>query len=420
MAKTYKNILDDGYTTYHDDGTTSVSYKNVLNNGTTTYHSDGSTSVTYDNVLDHGTTTYHSDGSTSRTYQNVLDPGYTTYHSDGSQSVTYKNMLDPGYTTYETKPKLPVYSAPVPKPKRTGSSGGEYRTSMRNSVNLSSEEYRAKNLRLTNEQMEEYAVYAAALLKSKGVRTAGEITYTEYYDEEEKYGFLNLKTRKVRKSRKIRGEAYWITEHHVKTTENTGDIEEQEEITNEIITVSGRFMREKIVENIYRTGRYEKAVHDFDKEGPVDYRVDLLDHFLKQHGIDMNVSKYFQPEEQKKEAPVPRRTERGVHHLSSDTYTVVTAGLSAANTHALETVKKLAQLLSIDDSEAKDIAMKRKNLEIGNLTKEEADRWVKMLRETGLSVYARGDVRTMKDKTIYPNDACPCGSGKKYRDCHGK
>ena len=64
--------------------------------------------------------------------------------------------------------------------------------------------------------------------------------------------------------------------------------------------------------------------------------------------------------------------------------------------------------------------MKRKDLEIGNLTKEEADRWVKMLRKTGLSAYARGDVRTMKDKTIYPNDACPCGSGKKYKDCHGK
>ena len=109
-----------------------------------------------------------------------------------------------------------------------------------------------------------------------------------------------------------------------------------------------------------------------------------------------------------------------MHHLSSDTYTVVTAGLSAANTHASETVKKLAQLLSIDDAEAKNITMKRKNLEIGNLTKEEADRGVKMLRETGLSAYARGDVRTMKDKTIYPNDPCPCGSGKKYKDCHGK
>jgi preprotein translocase subunit SecA len=24
------------------------------------------------------------------------------------------------------------------------------------------------------------------------------------------------------------------------------------------------------------------------------------------------------------------------------------------------------------------------------------------------------------DKKVYPNDPCPCGSGKKYKQCHGK
>ena len=24
-----------------------------------------------------------------------------------------------------------------------------------------------------------------------------------------------------------------------------------------------------------------------------------------------------------------------------------------------------------------------------------------------------------KKKKIYPNDPCPCGSGKKYKNCHG-
>ena len=30
--------------------------------------------------------------------------------------------------------------------------------------------------------------------------------------------------------------------------------------------------------------------------------------------------------------------------------------------------------------------------------------------------------RTVKrsDKKIMPNDPCPCGSGKKYKFCHGK
>jgi hypothetical protein len=65
MSKTYKNIMDDGYTTYHDNGCKSTTYKNLTDNGYTTYHEDGSTSVTYKNVLDNGSTTFHynSNGS---------------------------------------------------------------------------------------------------------------------------------------------------------------------------------------------------------------------------------------------------------------------------------------------------------------------------------------------------------------------
>lgn len=100
--QTYKNVFDDGYTTYHDDGSKSVSYKNVFDDGYTTYHDDGSKSQTYQNVFDDGTTTYHSDGSKSTTYSNVFDDGYTTYHSDGSKSTTYGNVFDNGYTTYHT------------------------------------------------------------------------------------------------------------------------------------------------------------------------------------------------------------------------------------------------------------------------------------------------------------------------------
>ena len=100
--KTYKNLFDDGYTTYHDDGTKSTTYKNLLDDGYTTYNSDGSKSKTYNNLFDNGTTTYHDDGSTSKTYQNVLDDGYTTYNSDGSttKSYTTQNLFDDGYTTH--------------------------------------------------------------------------------------------------------------------------------------------------------------------------------------------------------------------------------------------------------------------------------------------------------------------------------
>lgn len=67
--KTYKNILDDGYTTYHEDGSKSVSYKNILDDGVTTYHEDGSKSVTYKNILNDGTTTYHYPNPTAAGYQ---------------------------------------------------------------------------------------------------------------------------------------------------------------------------------------------------------------------------------------------------------------------------------------------------------------------------------------------------------------
>ena len=100
VDKSYKNFFDNGITTYHADGSKSVTYKNLLDNGTTTYHSDGSKSETYKNVLDSGYTTYHEDGSRSKTYRNFFDSGVTTYHEDGSKSRTYKNILDSGYTTY--------------------------------------------------------------------------------------------------------------------------------------------------------------------------------------------------------------------------------------------------------------------------------------------------------------------------------
>ena len=32
---------------------------------------------------------------------------------------------------------------------------------------------------------------------------------------------------------------------------------------------------------------------------------------------------------------------------------------------------------------------------------------------------ASGTVRR-EGKKIYPNDPCPCGSGKKYKKCHGR
>ena len=68
MSKTYKNISDNGYTTYYKDGSRSVSYKNITDNGYTTYHDDGSRSVTYKNTFDNGYTTFHYNSPSSPDY----------------------------------------------------------------------------------------------------------------------------------------------------------------------------------------------------------------------------------------------------------------------------------------------------------------------------------------------------------------
>lgn len=121
--KTYKNLLDDGYTTYHDDGTQSVTYRNLLNDGYTTYHSDGRKSETYKNFLYDGYTTYHSDGSNSETYKNILNEGYTTYHSNGGKSETYHDFFGDGYTTYnyEDTTKSGLFIPNVQSENRTAS-----------------------------------------------------------------------------------------------------------------------------------------------------------------------------------------------------------------------------------------------------------------------------------------------------------
>ena len=99
---TTKDFFGDGYTTYHDDGSTSHTTKDFFGDGYTTYHSDGSTSHTSKDFFGDGTTTYHSDGSTSYTSKDFFGNGYTTYHSDGSTSHTSKDFFGNGYTTYNT------------------------------------------------------------------------------------------------------------------------------------------------------------------------------------------------------------------------------------------------------------------------------------------------------------------------------
>lgn len=74
----FKNITDDGVTTYHGDGTKTTSYKNFTDNGVTHYHSDGSKSVTYKNLMDGGYTTYHYGSSGSSASFGMFDDAITS------------------------------------------------------------------------------------------------------------------------------------------------------------------------------------------------------------------------------------------------------------------------------------------------------------------------------------------------------
>lgn len=102
-SRTYKDLFGGGYTTYHDNGTTSHTYKNLFGGGYTTYHSNGSTSRTYKDTFGGGKTTYHSNGTKSHTYKDLFGGGYTTYHSDGSKTHSHKNLFGNGYTSYRSK-----------------------------------------------------------------------------------------------------------------------------------------------------------------------------------------------------------------------------------------------------------------------------------------------------------------------------
>ena len=37
-----------------------------------------------------------------------------------------------------------------------------------------------------------------------------------------------------------------------------------------------------------------------------------------------------------------------------------------------------------------------------------------------LSKEQKSSTTIVKDEKVYPNDPCPCGSGKKYKKCCGK
>jgi hypothetical protein len=77
--------------------------------------------------------------------------------------------------------------------------------------------------------------------------------------------------------------------------------------------------------------------------------------------------------------------------------------------------EELAGPLGIDPGLMRDIIGRAKKIE------EDHDRRVReVLKGGGNPAKPKIPPKKNTEKRIYPNDPCPCGSGKKYKNCHGK
>ncbi len=362
--RSFQNIFDDGVTTFHEDGSKSVTYKNVLDGGTTTYHEDGSRSRTYKNALDGGYTTYHEDGSRSRTYRNVLDPGATTYHEDGSRSVTYQNVLDGGYTTYHqgmpggaVSHSYPAPAAPqAPAPANNRSFGGSVKRTLSNS-SFDNSAHKLKGLKtaeLHGEELKGYAVFAASLLLQQKVPFDKTAEITQSVAEEERCGFLGLKKRTVYRKHVLERHNCWLMEQQNETDEDAHG-NEREDTTYYVLTEEGAFLRGSERDYYYAGGGYSGNPLKWEHvDGCVSSR--HIDLYLKSKNINMSSGMYkamLGEAETPPSAPAPN-ARHGAH----------TPGPDVRKT---EPPKQFRRAVKMD-----------------------------------------------------PNEPCPCGSGRKYKDCHGK
>lgn len=99
MARTTKNLFDDGYTTRGDNGSSYRTSKDLLGDGYTSHGSDGSTYKTTKDTFGDGYTSYGNNGVSYKTTKDTFGDGYTTYGSDGSIYKSHKNAFSDGYDT---------------------------------------------------------------------------------------------------------------------------------------------------------------------------------------------------------------------------------------------------------------------------------------------------------------------------------
>lgn len=69
---------------------------------------DTGDSYTRKHLFDVGYTTYHEDGTSSETQESIFGCGYITRRSNGSETVSTRDSFGTGYTTRDTGIQHPV------------------------------------------------------------------------------------------------------------------------------------------------------------------------------------------------------------------------------------------------------------------------------------------------------------------------
>ena len=292
MGKRFRSphLLDDGFTETREDGSKEEFYPDP---GSGVIRGSRGTVLVPDR---YGGYTRHDENGSETFVRGLLDDNL--YGSKGT--VDTQNLFGDSISLVPDAPPPPLFPeaqepSPAPQPPRPT---GEYRTTMQNSTR--GMRFEAEKLRLNDAQRKAYLRYGASVLRQK-LPPEGRITSTEFYTEELSTGFLGLKKQQVQRSRTVKGEGYWVLEHHEKTDEG-GAWLETTEVTEQLLTLSGEIWEHKIVDHIHRSGRSERSYDNYaPKEKIGDYHLDELDLKFSRLGIPMTAARFFAP----RETPAP-------------------------------------------------------------------------------------------------------------------
>lgn len=309
---TTKNLLDNGYTTTHSDGSKSYAHPNLMDNGITVSHPDGTKSTIRKNLSDDGYTIYHADGSKSYAVKNLTDDNYTIHHPDGSKTYTTKELLSNGYTSYHTDgltPAAPKESQPAKAAPASGRKPEKvhYKEYVHNEYPEASEllPYIPKTVDYTQQEAEAYAGYAASLLLKNSTADFMFLTEKQTITRTTRTGLLGIrkKTQTVSVERPVT-KGIQIRDVHENYIGQDNSVQNEGHSYRTFLTFDGRIRYEHHTETEYYDGRSKDEYDNWDgsitnTEHSQDNRqsfnhIASLDYLLQKKNIQMSFDTFLQ------------------------------------------------------------------------------------------------------------------------------